>query len=129
MSAQVIERWHQALEARDASVLPSLLADDVVFQSPVVHTPQVGPQRVLAYLSAAFEALVNDSFRYVRQLHGERDAMLEFEVELEGIHVNGVDLIHWNDDNRIVNFKVMVRPLKAIEVVHRRMAAVLQARA
>ena len=69
----------------------------------------------------------NESFRYVRELTGRRDAALEFEVEIDGIEVNGVDMITWNDDGRIVEFKVFVRPLKAINLVHQKMAAMLQA--
>jgi len=69
----------------------------------------------------------NDTFRYVREVVGERDAVLEFEVEIDGIHVNGVDMLTWNDEGRIVAFKVMVRPLKAIHLIHEKMAAMLQA--
>ena len=120
--------WHRLVVAPDAAALDDLLADDAVFHSPVVHTPQRGKALTAAYLTAAFAVLSNDSFRYVREIVGASDAMLEFEVELDGIRVNGVDLIAWNVDGKIVDFKVMIRPLKAIDVVQRRMAAVLQAR-
>ena len=70
---------------------------------------------------------MNESFRYVREVVGERDAVLEFQVEIDGIVVNGVDMIRWDDDGRIVDFKVMLRPLKAINLIHQRMAAMLQA--
>ena len=120
--------WHRLVVTPDAAALDDLLADDAVFHSPVVHTPQRGKALTAAYLTAAFDVLSNDSFRYVREIVGASDAMLEFEVELDGIRVNGVDLIAWNADGKIVDFKVMIRPLKAIDVVQRRMAAVLQAR-
>ena len=120
--------WHDLLSRRDAAGLPALLADDAVFHSPVVHRPQVGVPIVAAYLGAAFAVFGNDSFRYVRELRGERDAALEFEVEIDGIAVNGIDLIRWNADGRIVDFKVMLRPLKAVNLIHEKMAAMLAQR-
>jgi len=93
-----------------------------------VHTPQRGKRVTQVYLSAAFEVFFNPGFRYVREIVGDTDAMLEFETEIDGVFVNGVDIIKWNVAGRIVEFKVMLRPLKAINVVHQRMAALLQAR-
>lgn len=122
-----VAAWHRLVNARDAAALDALLADDVVFHSPVVHTPQVGRTVTTLYLTAALHVFFNDSFRYVREIVGERDAMLEFEVEIDGIVVNGIDLISWNDADRIVQFKVMIRPLKAISLIHQKMAALLQA--
>lgn len=110
---------------RDRAGLERLLADEVTFHSPVVHTPQRGKAITAAYLAAALQVLGNDSFRYVREVVGERDAVLEFEVELDGVHVNGVDLIRWDEAGRIVDFKVMVRPLKAVNALHQKMAAAL----
>jgi hypothetical protein len=122
-----IETWHRALEAKDTRLLDALLADDCVFVSPVVHTPQIGKKITKAYLTAAFFVFGNPSFRYVRQIRGERDAMLEFELELDGIAINGVDLLHWNDAGQVTEFKVMIRPLKAINLIHQKMGAALQA--
>jgi SnoaL-like domain len=122
-----IATWHDLVRSRDASGLEWLLADDAVFYSPVVHTPQRGRALAVRYLAAAFAVFFNDSFRYVREIVGASDAVLEFETEIDAISVNGVDLIKWNAEGRISEFKVMLRPLKAIEVVHRRMAAMLQA--
>ena len=62
----------------------------------------------------------------MRELTGTRDAVLEFQVEIDGINVNGVDMIKWNDEGKIVELKVLIRPLKAINLVRRRMAAMLQ---
>ena len=90
-----------------------------------MHTPQVGKAVTAAYLSAAFSVFFNPTFRYVREIVGERDAMLEFETTIDGILVNGVDIVKWNQDDKIVEFKVMVRPLKAIQLIHERMAAML----
>lgn len=117
--------WHDIVRRGDFAGLRQLLADDCVFHSPVVHTPQRGKDLTAGYLSAAMQVLGNGTFRYVRQVVAEHDAVLEFEAELDGIHINGVDLIHWNDDGRISDFKVMVRPLKAVNLLHQKMAAAL----
>ena len=119
--------WHDIVRTRDASGLDVMLADDVVFYSPVVHTPQHGKAVTAMYLTAALHVFGNGSFRYVREVIGETDAVLEFETEIDGIIVNGVDMIKWNDDGKIVEFKVMIRPLKAINLIHQKMAAKLQA--
>jgi ketosteroid isomerase-like protein len=112
---------------RDVKGLYNLLAEDAVFHSPVVHTPQVGKSITGKYLSAAFEVFFNDSFTYVREVHGEGNAILEFEVEIQGVKVNGVDMISWNEAGLITEFKVMVRPLKAVSMIHQNMGAMLQA--
>ena len=116
-----VAEWHRILEDRDIAALASLLHDDAVFLSPVVHTPQRGKRIVMAYLGAAAVVLANPTFRYVREIVGPNDAMLEFETEIDGVSVNGIDLIRWDDAGRIVEFKVMVRPLKAIQAVHAKM--------
>lgn len=121
-----VSLWHQALKAKDTRLLDALLADDVVFHSPVVHTPQVGRKITTAYLGAAFFVFANDTFRYVRELRGERDAVLEFMLEIDGIQINGVDMMRWNDEGRLTEFKVMLRPLKAVNLIHQKMAAALQ---
>ena len=128
MSEHPLQAWHRLVAAHDASGLDALVADDAVFHSPVVHTPQRGRKLVVLYLAAAFDVFFNPTFRYVREIVGATDAMLEFETEVDGILVNGIDLIRWNDAGRIVDFKVMLRPLKAIDVIHRRMGAMLQAK-
>ncbi len=122
-----ITAWHNIVRERDAKGLAALLADDVVFHSPVVHAPQRGKAITSLYLGAALHVFFNPSFRYVREVIGERDAVLEFEVDIDGIAVNGVDMISWNDEGTITDFKVMVRPLKAINLIHQKMAAMLQA--
>ncbi len=127
MSSSPIEIWHRLVKERDVRGLDGLLADEAVFHSPVVHTPQVGKAITKAYLGAAFHVFFNESFRYVRELASDHDAVLEFQVELDGISVNGVDMIKWNDEGRITEFKVMLRPLKAVNLIHQKMAAMLQA--
>lgn len=127
MTDHPIETWHRLVRTHDASGLDALLADDAVFHSPIVHTPQRGKKLTTMYLSAAFQVFFNPSFHYVREIVGASDAMLEFETEIDGIKVNGVDIIRWNESCQIVDFKVMLRPLKAINLIHQRMAAMLQA--
>jgi hypothetical protein len=120
--------WHELVRSRNSQNLGDLLADDVVFYSPVVHTPQIGKPITSQYLSAAFHVFFNESFRYVREISGPRDAALEFEVDIDGIRVNGVDMLRWNDDGKLIEFKVLIRPLKAINLIHQKMAAMLQSR-
>jgi hypothetical protein len=103
-----------------------LLADDVVFQSPAVHSPQVGKAITMKYLEAAGCVLNNGSFRYVGQWDAQNSAILEFETMLGEVQVNGIDMIWWNDDDRIVRFKVMVRPIKGLQALIPLMARELQ---
>ena len=127
MTLATLSTWHELVRTGNTKGLRSLLADNVVFYSPVVHTPQVGKTITLQYLTAAFHVFFNDSFRYIRELTGPHDAALEFQVEVEGISVNGIDLIKWDDEGKIVEFKVLIRPLKAINLIHQKMAAMLRA--
>ena len=127
MTEHALDAWHRLVRTQDVSGLDRLLAEDAVFHSPVVHTPQRGRKLATMYLGAAFSVFFNPTFRYVREIVGPFDAMLEFETEVDRISINRVDLIKWNDAGQIVDFKVMLRPLKAINVIHQRMAAMLQA--
>jgi len=126
MTDHALETWHRLVRTQDPSGLNALLADDAVFYSPVVHTPQRGRKLASGYLTAAFRVFFNPTFRYVREIVGPFDAMLEFETEIDGIFVNGVDLIKWSESGQIVEFKVMLRPLKAINLIHQKMATMLQ---
>jgi len=125
-TSRTVERWHALLESRDLSRLGDLLANDVVFHSPVVHTPQRGKALAGMYLTGAYYVLGNAKFRYVREVVSDSDAVLEFEAEIDGIHINGVDIIHWNAAGEIDDFKVMVRPLKAINLLHGLMRQALE---
>ena len=122
-----IGSWHALVEERRSADIAGLLDEGCVFHSPVVHTPQRGRRLAAMYLGAAFQVFLNPSFRYVREIVGDRDAMLEFEVDVDGTSINGVDIIKWNDAGRVVEFKVMLRPLKAVNLVHERMTAMLKA--
>ncbi|MGF1454537.1 MAG: nuclear transport factor 2 family protein [Alphaproteobacteria bacterium] len=127
----LLQRWFDWILAGQAPEgLATQLHDDCVFWSPVVHTPQIGKPIVMAYLIAAGQALNEAAFRYVRIFDCGQMAVLEFETEMPDatrpILVNGIDMIQWNDDGLIVDFKVMVRPLKAVQRVHADMAAMLE---
>ena len=122
-----LARWHAVIEGGNkADALADILHDDAVFHSPVVHTPQRGKPIVMAYLGAAGQTLNNDSFRYVREMVDGDNILLEFVTEMDGIHVNGIDLIRFDEDGLITDFKVMVRPLKAVNKVWEMMAAQLE---
>ena len=121
-----LARWHDyMMGGSDPALLAELLAEDAVFHSPVVHTPQVGKSVVMAYLVAASHVLGNDSFRYVRELVDGNQMMLEFVTELDGIIINGVDIISFDNAGKICDFKVMVRPVKAVNKLWEMMAAQL----
>ena len=125
-----LERWHTVLAGGSKpAALAAILREDAVFHSPVVHTPQRGRALVVGYLAAAGQTLGNASFRYVRQLVEGDNALLEFETEIDGIHINGIDLIRFAEDGLIADFKVMIRPLKAVNKVWEAMAAQLAAAA
>jgi hypothetical protein len=125
-TSNTVERWHALVESQDLSRLEDLLADDVVFHSPVVHTPQRGKALATMYLTGAYYVLGKAKFRYVREVVSDTDAVLEFEAEIDGIYVNGVDMIHWNAAGEIDDFKVLVRPLKAINLLHGLMRQMLE---
>jgi hypothetical protein len=122
----VIERWFDVIHSGRTDGLPDLLADDVVFYSPAVFTPQKGRAITLSYLTAAVKVFGGNDFRYVGQWFGDSSAVLEFVTEINGIHVNGVDRIHWNGDEKITEFKVMLRPFKALQTVMPAMAELLK---
>ncbi len=125
MTPPVIARWIDIIENGPASELEELLSADAVFYSPAVFTPQEGRDKALAYLTAAAKVFSGTDFHYVEQWYGERSAILEFAVTLDGMYVNGIDMIHWNDDDQIVSFKVMVRPLKGLQALMPKMAELL----
>ena len=125
MTPPVIARWIDIIENDRASELQGLLAEDAVFYSPAVFTPQEGRDTAMAYLTAAAKVFSGTDFHYVEKWYGERSAVLEFAATIEGMYVNGIDMIHWNDDERIVSVKVMVRPLKGLQALMPKMAELL----
>lgn len=127
MTHPTLTSWYKVAKARDGKRLATLLAEGAVFWSPVVHTPQECKAVTLQYLVAAFHVFFNERFRYVREVSNEEGAVLEFEVEIDGIAVNGVDMVRWNAEGKITEFKVMLRPLKTVNLIHQKMGAMLQA--
>ena len=120
-----LELWHEILEQRNPQRLDEVLAEDCVFLSPVVHTPQRGRELTKLYLTGAFHVF-NDSFRYVKEVVTPQHAVLEFTCDMDGILVNGVDIMSFDEQGRINEFKVMVRPLKAINLLHAQMKDMLE---
>ena len=120
-----VELWHEISRSRDMDRLEELLAENCVFMSPVVHTPQKGRELTRAYLTAAF-GVFNDSFRYVKEVVTPQHAVLEFVCDLDDIVINGVDIMTFDEAGKIVEFKVMVRPLKAVNLLHAKMQAMLE---
>ncbi|MEL6857367.1 MAG: nuclear transport factor 2 family protein [Pseudomonadota bacterium] len=122
-----LQNWFDyMMGGHDRGKLLEMLHDDVVFRSPVVHTPQEGKEITFAYLSAAGNTLGNGTFQYTRVFDCGDRAVLEFETEMDGIHVNGIDMIEWDENGQITDFKVMVRPLKAMQTVHAAMGRMLE---
>ena len=144
MIEELVENWHRHLRGEFPGGLDELLADDVVFYSPVVFTPQKGKDVTKLYLgaagntfagsaeggsgkSASFDEAKRRGFHYTKEIVGPGPhAMLEFETEIDGIVVNGVDILSCNEEGKISEFKVLIRPLKAVNLLHRQMAAMLE---
>ncbi len=121
MTMSALDKWYGYMKSHDRAALWDLLHPDAVFESPVVHTPQRGRDITFKYLSSAEQVLGGPRFRYIGEWRSDSGAVLEFETEIDGVTINGVDIIRFSDDGRIVHFKVMVRPLKAINLLHRLM--------
>ncbi len=119
-----LARWHEIIKHRDAAGLGDILTQDCVFLSPVVHTPQQGRDLTVLYLTGAMHVF-NETFHYTKEVISDAHAVLEFECTVDGIVINGVDIITFADDGRICEFRVMVRPLKAMQMLHGKMAAML----
>ncbi len=117
--------WHDIMASRDPNRIGEIIADDCVFLSPVVHTPQEGKDITVLYLSAAMHVF-NESFEYIKKIESDPHVVLEFTCEMEGIFVNGIDMMTFNDEGLITEFKVMVRPLKAVNMLHAKMRDMLE---
>ena len=126
MVQEQVAHWHQIVKEGDKQALQDLLADDVVFYSPVIFPPQHGKMLAFMYLSAAFEVLTNEHFQYVGEYYSDDGAVLEFTTQIDGITVEGIDRILFGTDGKITDFKVMVRPKKAMDKLQEMMAAMLQ---
>jgi len=121
MTRPGLDKWYAHMKSHDTAALWDLLHPDAVFESPVVHTPQRGRDITFKYLTSAAKVLGGPTFTYLSEWTSETGAVLEFENVIDGIRINGVDIISFDADGRITHFKVMVRPLKAINMLHRLM--------
>ena len=123
-----LKNWHTFLDTKNPKILDELLSDEVIFYSPIVWAPQEGKQIAKLYLMAALEVFggENSNFRYVNQIIDNKQFILEFITLIDGVTVNGVDMIAVNEDGKIISFKVMIRPLKAINKVHEKMGEMLE---
>ena len=121
-----LRRWHAVVESKDPALLDELLADEVVFRSPAVFAPQEGKALTSGYLTAALKVL-GPSLRYVSQWHDDASAVLEFEADLDGVYVQGVDILRWNAEGKLVSFTVIVRPMRGLNKLIELMAPQLGA--
>ncbi|MEH2566160.1 nuclear transport factor 2 family protein [Bradyrhizobium sp. AZCC 2289] len=121
MQPIAITNWKRFFSTGALPELEACLAEEVIFESPVVHTPQVGKAITVKYLYSGQRVFHNPSFVYVREWTASNSSVLELQTVINGISINGVDIISWNDDDKITSFKVMIRPLKAIQLVHQLM--------
>lgn len=120
-----LTKWHEVIASKNPELLSAILADDVVFHSPVVHAPQKGKKITQIYLLAALQVFLSGDFKYLREVEEGNNSFLEFEVELDGVLINGIDMISWNEESKIVDFKVMIRPIKAINLIQQKMGEIL----
>ena len=123
---ELIHKWHKVMKNSELDLLNEIIADDATFSSPVVFKPMLGKEITMMYLSAAGQSFNMEKFQYTKEIHDEMNSVLEFETYIDEISVNGVDIIEWNEDGKIVNFKVMIRPFKAVQKVQQKMVEALE---
>ncbi len=121
----LIKKWHKVIESNNLELLNEIIADNAIFSSPVVFKPMEGKEITMMYLHAAGESFNMEKFEYTKEIHDDMNSVLEFETFIDGISVNGVDMIEWNEDGKISNFKVMIRPYKAVQKVQEKMIEAL----
>ena len=121
----LIHKWHEVINSDDMNALDNIIAEEAVFSSPVVFTPMEGREITMMYLHAAGQSFNMEKFRYTKEIHDGMNSVLEFETYIDDISVNGVDMIEWNQDGMISNFKVMIRPFKAVQKVQEKMVEAL----
>ena len=126
LAKDLIHKWHKVVGSDDLSLLDKIIAEDAVFSSPVVFTPMEGKQITMMYLNAAGDSFNMEKFKYTKEIHDGMDSVLEFETYIDDISVNGVDMIQWNKEGKISNFKVMIRPFKAVQKVQEKMVEALK---
>ena len=122
----LIKKWHKVIETDNLELLNDIIADNAIFSSPVVFKPMEGKEITMMYLNAAGESFNMEKFEYTKEIHDGMNSVLEFETYIDEIFVNGVDMIEWNEDGKICNFKVMIRPFKAVQKVQEKMIEALE---
>ena len=122
----LIHKWHEVIESDDIKMLDEIIADEAVFSSAVVFKPMKGKEITMMYLHAAGQSFNMEKFKYTKEIHDDMNSVLEFETYIDDISVNGVDMIEWNEDGKICNFKVMIRPFKAVQKVQEKMIEALE---
>tara|TARA_Y100000746_G_scaffold45148_1_gene34546 strand:- start:97 stop:492 length:396 start_codon:yes stop_codon:yes gene_type:complete len=123
---ELIYKWHEVMKNSELELLDEIIADDATFSSPVVFKPMLGKEITMMYLSAAGQSFNMEKFQYTKEIHDGMNSVLEFETYIDEISVNGVDIIEWNEDGKIANFKVMIRPFKAVQKVQQKMVEALE---
>ena len=123
---ELIHKWHEVMKNSELELLDKIIADDATFSSPVVFKPMLGKEITMMYLSAAGQSFNMQKFQYTKEIHDGMNSVLEFETYIDEISVNGVDIIEWNEDGKIANFKVMIRPFKAVQKVQQKMVEALE---
>tara|TARA_B100001559_G_scaffold234804_1_gene197869 strand:+ start:284 stop:679 length:396 start_codon:yes stop_codon:yes gene_type:complete len=123
---ELIHKWHEVMKNSELELLDEIIADDATFSSPVVFKPMLGKEITMMYLSAAGQSFNMEKFQYTKEIHDGMNSVLEFETYIDEISVNGVDIIEWNEDGKIANFKVMIRPFKAVQKVQQKMVEALE---
>ena len=126
LAKDLIHKWHKVVGSDDLNLLDKIIAEDAVFSSPVVFTPKEGKEITMMYLHAAGDSFNMEKFKYTKEIHDGMNSVLEFETYIDDISVNGVDMIEWNEDGKITNFKVMIRPFKAVQKVQEKMVEALE---
>ena len=126
IAKDLIHKWHEVISGDDLNLLENIIADDAVFSSPVVFTPMMGKEITMMYLHAAGHSFNMEKFKYTKEVHDGMNSVLEFETYIDDIAVNGIDMIEWDKDGKISNFKVMIRPYKAVQKVQEKMVEALE---
>lgn len=126
LAKDLIYKWHEVIDTDDFNALENIIANNAIFSSPVVFTPMEGKKITMMYLHAAGQSFNMDKFKYTREIHDGMNSVLEFETYIDDISVNGVDMIEWDKEGKISNFKVMIRPYKAVQKVQEKMVEALE---
>ena len=126
MMNEPISKWHEVVKNRDYNLLTEILHNDVIFYSPVVYSPQRGKDITLKYLAAASEVFNSSNFQYIKEINNKKFASLEFTLTIDDTEINGIDLISWDDAGLITEFKVFIRPLQGVNLIHKLMQQMLE---